>query len=314
MKILLIGGAGYIGARLCELLNKKNIRYGVLDINTPIVNVPVYYKHYLNGSDYMDFTTILTDGYTHIINLSGLVGEPQTLAHKKHLQALNVNVPKKLAELCKVHGIKLIHISSCSVYGFNKQMATETSKPNPIGSYGKSKLDSEKAIMKLADYTFRPVILRLGTVYGWSPNMRYDLSINSMLYDAVKSKHFHVFGGGVQERPFVHIDTVINAIGNLIDCKKASIYNVVDMNAAFIDLGKFIKKHLHIDYTLHKENEDGRSYSASMNKLLLRYPFKSMKCEDRNKHFIKTLKDTKKKIKKHLKNDKQITKWQHTNH
>jgi len=297
MRILIIGGAGYIGTRLCEILNKMDIQYSVLDTHEPVIDTTLYkYIHCLrnNGTSKL-FLDSLLRGFTHVINLSGMVGEPQSKKYPKQVNEMNVDVSEMVAKACKKHSVKLIHISTCSVYGFTGEHSNteDDAQINPIGVYGKSKYKAEQAIMKHADFLFRPVILRLGTVFGWSPKMRYDLSINTMLWHALSDIEFTVYSNGEQSRPFTYIDNVANTIISVLECKTSEIYNVVDRNIDFLSLGNIIAYITGAQLLISNENPDARSYKASGYKLFSKYDIEHITFSD-------ALNCTSKKIKKHL--------------
>lgn len=131
---------------------------------------------------------------------------------------MNVTSAIHLANLCKKCGVKrYLFASSCSVYDsettkdLNNKVYDESSQIAPRSVYAKSKLDAETQLLALTDQDFCPVLLRKGTIYGFSPRMRYDLVINKLLKDALTKRVMTLHNGGETWRPIIEIRDVANA-------------------------------------------------------------------------------------------------------
>ena len=158
-------------------------------------------------------------------------------------------------------------MSSCSVYGNNKNLITEKSNPKPISLYSKLCLKYEKYLKKKKKIPFS--IMRLGTLYGWSPRMRYDIAINKILRDMIFLKKIEILGG-TQLRFFCYnlfACEVIYKINNDNNKKYLNkIYNVGNFNTNIIQLTKKILKITKIKNIniFHEKNTiDKRSYEVS---------------------------------------------------
>jgi len=181
-----------------------------------------------------------------------------------------------LAEACKYHQInRFIFASTCSVYGASKSpddRLDEKSPLNPVSLYAEMKLKSENGLFELMDDNFSPTILRLSTVYGWSPRMRFDLVVNILTAKAIFDKKITIFGGE-QWRPNVSVKDVANAfitcIESPIDKVGGEIFNVGSdkENYKIKELGEIIHTVIpHADVETI-ENEDDRNYRIDFTKI-----------------------------------------------
>ena len=132
--------------------------------------------------------------------------------------------PVRVATLSKVKGVeRYIFASTCSTYGFQKEIVNETSKLNPIDIYAKTKAQVEKYIFQLSDENFSVTALRFATLYGLSPKMRFDLVANAMTLTLYKYNKIMIGGDGTQVRPIVHVKDVANAIIKVIEAEKEKV-------------------------------------------------------------------------------------------
>lgn len=157
-------------------------------------------------------------------------------------------------------------MSSCSVYGNNQNLITEKSKPKPISLYSKLCLKYEKYLKrkKRVPYT----ILRLGTLYGWSERMRYDIAINKIIRDMIFLKKIEILGGE-QLRFFCHNSFACKVINEIIKENKYNnkVFNIGNFNTNIIQLTKKILKLTKIKNVnvYHEKNTiDKRSYEVSI--------------------------------------------------
>ena len=146
------------------------------------------------------------------IHLSGISNNPvDNFKNKKKIYDITRNYTNKIARKCKKHNVKFIFASSCSVYGkANKKNLTENSKCNPITHYSQNKLDIENDLKKLSRKNFAPIILRISTLFGFSPRMRFDLALPMFLVMAVKNKKIELNSDGQSWRPHLYLDDLIN--------------------------------------------------------------------------------------------------------
>lgn len=242
--ILVAGGAGYIGTRLCNLL-----------VNTYNVTVVDYFWF----GDHLDskitklkrgiqtLTVEDLSSYDTILFLGGLSNDPMALFRPDLNFTENGSVPTYLAYIAKQAGVKrFIGASSCSVYGFTGNRAlTETHKVKPSYAYGISKLQCELGIMTLEDSNFKPILFRKGTVGGYSPRMRYDLVVNTMIMSALTKGKITVNSANLW-RPLIDIRDVIQGYMLAIeaDSSISGIYNLAENNYTIGNLGNIVQSNL----------------------------------------------------------------------
>ncbi len=276
MKILITGGAGYIGSVLIPILLKKNFEITVVD--NFLFNQSFLFKNdrlkLINGDvrDIKLMDKIIREDFNFIIPLAGLVGAP--LCEKKPQEAKEVN--ETAADyLCKNtdKNTKIIVPTSNSGYGIGKKdvFCTEESPLNPISVYGVTKVNAEKLILSRGN----SISLRLATVFGVSERMRLDLLVNHFVYKALKFKKIEIFEGDFK-RNYVSVKDVARVFLFCIENfekLKNNIYNfgLEDVNLTKIELAKKIKEQiLDFEYILNnnQQDPDKRDYIVSNSKIL----------------------------------------------
>ncbi len=184
-KILVTGGCGYIGSVLVPILLERGYQVRVFDKlyfgEEPLK--AVLDKIELVPGDVRNFDADVLDDIDGVIHLGSLSNDPTAAFYPETNYSINYGGTVKVAEACKKRGVpRLTFASGCVVYGlFIEGVADESSPTNPPGDYDKSKLDGERVLQKMADNNFCPVILRQGTVFGFSPRMRWDLVVNAFV-------------------------------------------------------------------------------------------------------------------------------------
>lgn len=219
-KVLVIGGAGYIGSVLVRLLLSQGIKVTVLDsilYNQTSLDEVKEMKGFLliiGDVRHIEDVSRAMEGVDAVVHLAEVVGDPAAALNPKVTQEVNYLATRLVASTAKhFHINRLVYVSSCSVYGYseNDEVLTEESSLNPVSLYSRMKLTAEEALMQMSDNTFRPTILRLSTVHGFSPRPRFDLVVNLLTAKAVVEGEIPVFGGE-QWRPHVHVSDVANTI------------------------------------------------------------------------------------------------------
>ena len=277
-KILVFGGAGYIGCVLVKMLIDLKFEVTVYDkfIYTSKKNFTNHFKSSklkIIKGDSQNISKIFEAICKNdiVIHLAEMVGDPLCEKKPKKTYAINYLASMTISNICKNLGIsKFIYVSSCSVYGSNNNLTSETSKINPLSIYAKLKALSEKAIIRNFDKHCKPCILRLGTVYGASFRPRYDLVVNLFSGLSANKKRITIAGGN-QWRPFVHVKDVSRAIIKILnsDFKKTDnqIFNIVGENVQIKDIGKAIKKiNPKANITFSNNITDNRNYKSSNKK------------------------------------------------
>jgi nucleoside-diphosphate-sugar epimerase len=170
--------------------------------------------------------------------------------------------------VCKERGIRFIFSSSCSVYGEAPGEADEDGQTNPLTVYAKSKIETDAFLLSIADKHWRPAILRNGTLFGFSPRMRFDLVINIFSYCSTLYNEVRVFGDGKQWRPFLHVADCARAFIHFVENPnhKHLMCNIAHENFRVVDLiGIFQKINPNCQPVYVKlDNPDNRNYHVSV--------------------------------------------------
>jgi nucleoside-diphosphate-sugar epimerase len=246
--ILVAGGAGYIGCVLVPRLLERGYRVRVLDRlffgDDGLAAVRDQIE--LLVADVRELPAEALDGVDGVINLSGLSNDPTAEFKPEANWQMNAIATETLGRACLERGIeRYVFASSCSLYdGIPPGMHAEDADIQPRAAYATSKRYGEEKLIELADEGLCPVILRNGTVYGWSPRMRYDLVVNTFVKDALLAGALKLHGGGWVWRPLVDIadcsDAMIAAYEAPADKVRAEIFNVVHANYQVRELAMIV--------------------------------------------------------------------------
>src|SRR5437879_3749624 len=188
MRVLVAGGAGYVGSVLIPKLLDRGYRVGVVDLFWFGNHLPE--QTGILKKDIFHLTTEDLGPYDQVIFLAGLSNDPMAEYSPSKNFMFNAAAPAYLAYIAKVAGVKrYIYASSCSVYGYTEnELFDETRPVSSSYPYGISKLQGEQAVMQLSDDNFSVISLRKGTISGYSPRMRLDLIVNTMFKSAIKDR------------------------------------------------------------------------------------------------------------------------------
>jgi len=217
-KILVIGGAGYVGSALVERLLNEDMQVLVLDAmhfgEDPLSRVARHPNLTLIREDFrhIEVLTRAMSGIGSVVHLGGLVGDPACALYPELTVDVNVTATRLVGEIAKAQGVRrFIFASSCSVYGSCDEIVDENSRVNPQSLYARSKVASEIVLGALNSADFAVTCLRFATIYGISGRTRFDLVVNLLCAKAVREDVITVFGPD-QWRPFVHVDDVARAV------------------------------------------------------------------------------------------------------
>lgn len=278
MNILVTGGAGYVGSVLLPELVKDNHLIKCLD-------------RFFFGSDYLSqkqfegkielirddirwFEPKILKDVDIVMDLAALSNDPIGALEPEKTYQINHLGRARVAKLCKESGVKqYILASSASVYGQQEGTVNEDSIVNPITDYSKANRKAEEDVLKLNDINFCVTVLRFSSVYGSSPRMRFDISVNSMVLELFRSQKIVVRGKN-NSRPFIHIKDAVRAYQNVIAAPKSvisgQIFNVGsdEQNYKMGDIAENIIKATgkKCDLELGDTN-DHRSYITSFKKI-----------------------------------------------
>jgi nucleoside-diphosphate-sugar epimerase len=265
MKILITGGAGYVGGWLTDRLNDTH--------EITVLDSLLYETRFLKNVDFINgdvrdtelLSKILPD-YDCVIWLAAIVGDGACEVNVPQSKQVNEDSVKWLVDNYKG---KIIFTSTCSVYGLNNDLISEDASPNPLSVYAETKLAAEQYIINNHnDY----LIFRLGTLHGIGDlfsRVRLDLVVNVLTCKAAKGDKLTVFGGG-QWRPLLHVRDVAEAIDYGLKNEVSGLYNLSENNYKIHEIARRIQVALpgtKVEETALKF-EDLRNYRVKNNKIL----------------------------------------------
>ncbi len=227
MKVLITGGAGYIGTELTYELDKNpeveqiiiydNLSRGNINLFIGVHKLSKKIK-FIQG-DILDsrlFRRIL-EGIDVVYHLAANVTTPFADQNPHIFEQINHWGTAEVVYAVEESDVKkFIYTSSASVYGASSEEASEDNIPNPRTFYGISKLKGEDHVKRLIDKPMDTYIIRCGNIYGYSKSMRFDSVINKFMFEANFKNRISIHGTGEQHRSFIHIDKTANILSELI--------------------------------------------------------------------------------------------------
>lgn len=209
-------------------------------------------------------------GVDVVLNLAALSNDPSGELDPRATSTINVGARVRAAALARAAGVpRYFLFSSCSVYGANEGVADETSPLNPLTAYAIANVHAEKGTLDLNEDRFSVTVLRLATVFGVSPAMRFDLAINTLTLHAFANGRLTINGDGQQYRPFVHVEDVARAIDIMLrvpaQALSGDVFNIVNFNMKIRELGERIRAQFDdlIPVEFVTNNPDVRNYRVS---------------------------------------------------
>ena len=285
-RVLVIGGAGYVGSALIEKLLRLNLHVSVIDTmhfgKEPLSRVADHPNLTLIKEDFrnIEALTRAMSGVASVIHLAGLVGDPACAVDPALTVDINVTATKLVGEIAKARGVlRFIFASSCSVYGASDEIVDELARLNPQSLYARSKVAAEAVLGGLNNDDFAVTCLRFSTIYGISGRTRFDLVVNLLCARAVCDGIITVFGAD-QWRPFVHVDDVATSILMTlqapIDFVAGEVFNVGSdaLNYTLGDIAELIRYQVPDARIVSDASySDRRSYRVSFEKIRTRLNF-----------------------------------------
>jgi nucleoside-diphosphate-sugar epimerase len=266
MKILVIGGAGYIGTSLCNYLAlQKKLQVTCLDT--------FWFGNFLNKkiktikADIRTYNFNKLNRFDVVIDLAYLSNDPLCDVDARHTWESGPLSVYKILEYCNKKNVnKFIFASSGSIYGLKKERnVTENLGLDPLTDYNKSKMICEKVVESYSK-KINTAIIRPATVCGYSPRLRLDVVLNMFCYQAYFKKKILVLGGD-QTRPLVNIIDMIRCYDFVIKNNVTGCYNLGFENKSVKQIASDVKKIIPCDITF-KKSIDKRSYRINSDKIL----------------------------------------------
>ncbi len=280
-RVLVIGGAGYLGSVMVRKLLARGYQVRVLD-NLTYGNAGIKELYNRKGFEFVkgdmrDLSAVMNaiKGVDAVIHLAAIVGDPASALSPQNTIEVNYLATKSVAEICKFYQInRFLFASTCSVYGSSKGKALlhENAALNEVSLYAKMKSQSETALIEMRDENFAPTMLRMATLYGISPRMRFDLVVNLLTAKAVFDKKITIFGGS-QWRPFLHVEDAaeafIKCIGLPLRKVGGKVFNVGsnDQNCQIREIGEMVHNVVQDARLVTSKASDKRNYRVSFDKI-----------------------------------------------
>lgn len=284
MKILITGGAGYVGSTLVPLLLQAGHFVRVLDRlehgGAPLLGAWTHRNFEFLLGDIRDTDAIkaAVAGMDAVVHLAAIVGDPACAREPALAKAVNLDASLSIIDASRKAGVeRFVFASTCSNYGKMAdvaRLADETSTLRPVSLYAEVKVAIERAL--LATQPARgwcPTPLRFATVFGVSPRMRFDLTVNEFTMEMVVNKKLVVFGEQFW-RPYVHVVDAARGIQHVLDQPAAKVagevFNVGATSQNFqkqqlVEMIRPLAKDAVVEFV--KKTEDPRDYRVSFDKI-----------------------------------------------
>jgi nucleoside-diphosphate-sugar epimerase len=279
MNILVTGGAGYLGSVLLPKLLARGHRVRVIDLGYFGVShlrslrrsVELIREDIRVFCDARSACDEALADMDCVIHLAAISNDPSAELNPTLTENVNFTATQALAECAKARRIRFLFSSSCSVYGEADDEVDENGKVNPLTTYAQSKVNADRFLESLATKDWHPIILRNGTLYGYSPRMRFDLVVNIFALMAVLNNQLPVFGEGLQWRPFLHISDCARAFIHFAEAAETEhvMYNIAHENLRVVDLLEVFKAIVPTVETkfLPTVDVDSRNYRVSTKRM-----------------------------------------------
>lgn len=303
MKILVTGGAGYVGTTLVPQLLKKNYKVTIFDNLMFGGDYILPFFRYSNFNfvegDIRDENAVLDvcKDADVIIHLAAIVGYPACRKEPELAKSVNVDGTRNIIKATSKNQL-IIYASTGSNYGAVEEICTEETPLNPLSLYGQTKTLAEKMLMD----NRTTIGYRFATAFGVSPRMRLDLLINDFTYKAITQGYIVIYESHFM-RTFIHVHDMARAFLFAIenqDKMKNQIYNVGSekMNRSKKDICEMIKSHVnfYVHYADIGEDQDKRNYVVSYKKINSLGFDTTISIDDGIKELIKALKVIKFKV------------------
>jgi nucleoside-diphosphate-sugar epimerase len=279
MRILVTGGAGYLGSTLVPMLLEHGHEVTVVDrfffgertlpssgVGTRLTTVRTDVR-WCEGK--------LFEGQDAVVDMAALSNDPAGALDPWKTYEINYLGRARVARLAQQAKVpRYLATSSCSVYGFQDGWLSEGSTPNPLTEYARANLLVERDNLPLGDAHFTTTAVRFATLYGLSTRMRFDLAINGMVAGALKSGKIPVMRDGTQWRPFLHVRDAARAIEMVLGAPPSvinrQIFNVgsEDQNFQIQPLAQIVSDSMTEPPALEWYGDaDARSYRVKFDKV-----------------------------------------------
>ena len=292
MRILVTGGAGYVGSTLTPMLLADGHHVRVMDTllhdGQSLLGPWAHPEFEFTRSNICDTNAVrdALGGMDAVVHLAAIVGDPACAREPDLARRVNLEASLGLLEESKRAGVtRFVFASTCSNYGKMNdtlQYVDETSELRPVSLYAETKVGMERAMLGLSCPGMGTTVLRFATVFGVSPRMRFDLTVNEFTLELLTKKRLTVFGEQFW-RPYIHVRDAARAIALVLSCSdsqvRGEVFNVGSTPENY-QKGQLVNMILpyapdaKIEF-IHKE-EDPRDYRVCFAKIRQRLGFDVM--------------------------------------
>lgn len=257
-KIVVTGALGHIGSKLIRTLpDSLNDDVEIIMIDNMLAqrycslfNLPIGYKYKFIEADILEYDLDkLFRDVSYVVHLAAITDAANSFGNEEEIENVNFKGTKKVINACIKNNCKLIFLSTTSVYGTQKEVVDESCSAEdlkPQSPYAQSKFKSELELKKYDD-KLKYIILRFGTIFGYSIGMRFHTAVNKFCWQAVMGQPLTIWKTAYnQKRPYLDLEDGVNAIAFLIknDIFDNEIYNVLTLNATVENIIEIIEKNI----------------------------------------------------------------------
>jgi len=285
MRVLVTGGAGYVGSVVARLLLSEGYQVRVLDslLYGGQALLGLYHDDkfdFVRGDTRSaDVVNSALDGIDAVVHLAAIVGDPACARQPELAREVNLDASLQLFELSQRQGVsRFVFASTCSNYGRTSdpsRYVTEESELRPLSLYAETKAAVEKALLDVPVHD-KPAatVLRFATVFGLSPRMRFDLTVNEFAMELLTKRKLVVYGEQFW-RPYIHVRDAARAIsmvlGAPLEKVSGQVFNVGDTSQNY-QKGPLVElicaqlvDEVRIEYV--QKEEDPRDYRVSFERI-----------------------------------------------
>jgi len=301
--VIVTGGAGYIGSTLTELLLSRGHEVTVLDrffFGNTLTDLQKNPNLHLVRHDIRTVPPSIFRGVEAVCDLAALSNDPAGELDPERTLEINHRGRARICKLAKEAGAsQYVLASSCSIYGYQDEVANEESPIKPLTTYAEANALAEKSVIAESTGTFVVTALRQSTAYGLSRRMRFDLAINGMTLALYKQGSVRIMRDGTQWRPMVHVRDTSRAFLTVLESEPGKVNEEVfnigseEQNLQVLPLARRLSQSVGLPF---KEDwygdPDNRSYRVSFKKVRERLHYSTkLTPEDGAREIFKALKD-----------------------
>lgn len=290
-RVLITGGAGYIGSVLTEMLLSRGHQVTVLDrffFGDTLADLRAEPRLHIVREDIRTCDAALLEGIDAVCDLAALSNDPAGELDPHKTMEINFEGRARICRLASQSGARrYILASSCSIYGFQDALVDETGPTHPLTTYARANAKAEEAALAQASSGFCVTALRQATVYGASRRMRFDLAINGMTLAIHKTGRVRILRDGTQWRPMIHVRDTCAAFLRVLEADPSlvngEIFNVGsdEQNLQILPLAERIAAAIGVSFVPDWYGDpDHRSYRVSFAKIAARLGYRTKRAPE----------------------------------